>query len=78
MPQHIKKKAHETSCAPPPPCSAMLRQPVTLLRDPLVLWFWLGLIITIANAAKDGHLNWHETRHESALLQIRYIDFAGT
>ena len=56
----------------------MLRQPVTLLRDPLVLWFWLGLIITIANAAKDGHLNWHETRHESALLQIRYIDFAGT
>jgi hypothetical protein len=35
----------------------MLRQPVTLLRDPLVLWFWLGLIITVANAAKDGHLN---------------------
>eukprot|EP00435_Cladocopium_sp_Y103_P005469 s5071_g1.t2 len=27
-------------------------QPVTLLRDPLVLWFWLGLIITVANAAK--------------------------
>jgi hypothetical protein len=42
----------------------------------LVLWFWLGLIITVANAAKDGHLNqetWHETWHESALLH--FIDY---